>query len=156
MAKRRKTGQREGAGDEDYGLYVSAFERLLAQDPENNQLEHPALREMLEDLGHVPVTQGNVALEAGELSRKPLTGEGRFKELGARIKSCRSSHGVSPNTTAQLERLRSDLGEANQTIVALRSKMAEAILQKDRALIALRDERGVVSRLRQQIAGGKR
>ena len=150
MAKARK---REGVGDPEYAAYVAAFERLLAQDPEDNRLEHPALREQLEEQRHVPVTQESVAMEAGDLSRKPLTGGGRFKELGARIKSCRSTHGVSPTTGAQLTRLRTDLDEATQTIVVLRSKVAEATIRADRATLDAKEQRAQVGRLRQQIAG---
>lgn len=127
-----------------------AFQRLLAQDPERIDLECDELREMLEERGHVPVTQDNVALEAG-LSRKLITGDCPFPDLARRIKDVRSTHGVKPTTTAQLDGLKKDLAEVRQTVVVLRSRMAEAVVRADRAEAEAQEQRALVARIRRQM-----
>ncbi len=148
-----KSSKPEGYGSKTYPRYVAAFERLLAQDPDNNDLVDPEFHEIVEGDGRVPVTQDNVAQEAG-LSRKAISGaKCRFPQLAARIKASRSSHGVADTTTATLKRLRTDLAEATQSIVVLRSKAAEAIIRADRLESEVDEQRKHVERLRQQIAG---
>ena len=141
--------------DKDLAVYTAALERLLAQHEEQTQLVSADLREILEKRGHVPITQDNVAREAG-LTRKALVPGGRFETLGTQIKEMRSSHGVKQSTTAQLSQLKADLAEARQTIVVLRSKMAEAIVRVDRAETALAEERGLAERLRGQLVAKRR
>ncbi len=146
----------EGSGSRTYARYVAAFERLLAQNPERNDLENPELHEIVAEGGRVPVTQDNVAKEAG-LSRKAISGEGcRFPLLGGRIKAARSSHGVADTTTATLKRLRTELAEVTQSVVVLRSKAAEAIIRADRLEQELEEQRKLNDRLRQQVAGRRR
>lgn len=151
--KSDKSSKPEGHGSTTYHRYVAAFERLLAQNPEDNDLVDPEFYEIVEGGGRVPVTQDSVAKEAG-LSRKAISGRNcRFPLLAARIKAARSSHGVADTTTATLKRLRTDLSEATQSIVVLRSKAAEAILRADRLENEVEEERKLTARLRQQIAG---
>lgn len=151
MIEAKKTRKEKRA--EEGRLLEGAFQRLLGQDAEDNRLESEELREMLEETGHVPVTQDNVALEAG-LSRKLITGaDCAFPDLARRIKEVRSTHGVVPTTSAKLDRLEKDNAELRQTVVVIRSKMAEGLIRADRAEALLEQEKGLVARLRRQLGG---
>ena len=140
----------EGQGSETYARYREAFGNLIASAPTNERL-----KEIFEEQGYVPVTQDNVAIEAG-LDRKAISGaKARYSLLAAEIKAYRPTMGVKPTTTAKLGSLAADLAAARQMIVVLRSKAADAIIRADGYKTELKEARGESDRLRDQLAKSK-
>ncbi len=140
----------DGEGPPTYWKLVAALERLLADEPED-----PLMRAMREEADEedivrpVPVTQKNVAIESGKLSRrKHISGEKcTFPRLAAFILSLRSTHGVSENTTRRLERQSEDIALLDQKVRVLRSRVLAAVAAKDAVEDELADARQQILRL---------
>ena len=132
-------------GDEDrtpeaYTDFVAALERLIDGTPTD-----PRLIELLESNGHVPITQANVASEA-QRDRKAISGKAcRYPRLAAFIKSLRGTHGVTPSTTALIQRLQAEAREWRHREKVLCSKIAEKTIE-------LHDARRELERLSKSLA----
>ena len=136
---------KDDISDPNYAVYEAAFDRLM-----RGAATHERLQEILEERGFVPVTQDNVAIEAG-LTRKALTGAGRFRDLGARIKAERPENGVALTTTKQLKELRAKVESLSQLVAAVRSKLAESVIRADDLELRLMEEQGTAKRLRARL-----
>ena len=124
-----------------YRRLLDALHRLLDGTPQS-----PELAEQMEDAdgSHKPlITQTNVAIEAGSPSlRKYISGEKcKYPRMAAFIVSLRSTHGVSEGTLEKIRRQAELIARYEQKVRVLRSKVLDAIREKDEALQALADER---------------
>lgn len=144
----------DGEGPRIYIALTDALQRLLNDEPTDPTLL--ALREEADEDGvsrPVPVTQQNVAIEAGKpFWRKHISGEKcTFPKLAAHIVSLRSTHGVSENTTIRLERQAREIAELDQRVRTLRSRVLEANRAKDEAEKQLLDAQEQIIRLKRQL-----
>jgi hypothetical protein len=138
----------EDAGPAAYRDFIAALRRLLDGEPTN-----PQLLGVLEEQGHVPITQDNVALEAGR-DRKAIAGKkSRYPLIAGYIKKLRSTHGVKPTTTALIQRLQEEAREWRHRERVLRSKLAEKVLELDAARREWTEARNESERWRQKAEG---
>lgn len=137
----------EGTGPAAYEDFIAALRRLLDGEPTN-----PELIGLLEEQGHVQITQDNVALEAGR-DRKAIAGKKcRYRLLAAYIRKLRSTHGVKLTTTALIQRLQEEARELKHRERVLRSKLAEKTIELDAAKRELAEARSESQRWRQKAA----
>lgn len=137
----------EGQGRKAYKDYVTALERLLDGTP-----TEPSLIEFFEENGYVPITQKNVALEAGR-KRTAISGKScRYPHLAASITSLRTTHGVKQTTTALIQRLQAEAREWKHREKVLCSKIAEKTIELSDARRDLMRAGKDVKRLRQKKA----
>jgi hypothetical protein len=116
----------EGEGSAAYRDYYDALARILADDPEDMELD--VLRE--ED-GRVKATFLNIGALAGRKANRIMGRNSPFKVLTAYIHSLQAEHGVSLKTTERLKRQAEDIATLVQRLKAVRSRLAESVLVRD-------------------------
>jgi hypothetical protein len=140
----------DGTGPAAYEDFIAALRRLLDGEPTNSELLG-----LLEEHGHVQITQDNVALEAGR-DRKAIAGKkSRYPLLGAYIRKLRSTHGVKPTTTALIQRLQEEAREWKHRERVLRSKIAEKTIELDATRRELAEARAESQRWREKARGSR-
>lgn len=139
----------EGRNSKVYPKFVDAFRRLAASPQQ--PVEDPEFVEMAAEEKRIKVTIANVAREGGVNPQRFTGGKSDFKQLSALVKSYRPSLGVSENTTLKIERQATTIGDLEQMLKVVRSRLAEAIILKDEALLDLQEARDEISRIKKRM-----
>ena len=135
--------QSEGKDSKSYELYFNALARLLANDLEDDQLEP-----FRDEEGRALITQSSVAALAGK-KRTRISGEKcDFPVLAAHIASLRSDYGVKSTTTDRIKRQSEDIAILLQRLKAVRSRLAESIIERDELVGKLADAEADLARSR--------
>lgn len=118
--------QSEGIGKPAYRDYYDALARILADDPEDTELD----RFRGED-GRVKATFFNIGALSGRKANRIMGKNTPFPKLTEFIKSLKADHGVSSTTTEKLKRQAEDIATLVRRLKAVRSRLAESILVRD-------------------------
>lgn len=135
--------QSEGKGSEAYQDYVNALSRILANDPEDEELD-----KWREEDGRVLATQINVAALAGRKRSRISGAKSDFPILSAFISDLKAEFGVKSTTTERLKRQAADIEILLQRLKVARSRLAEAILNREQLTEELERTRGDLERAR--------
>ena len=118
--------QTEGKGSAAYADYYNALRRILADDPEDEELD-----QFRDTDGRVRATIMNVATLAGRKPQRLMGKDTPFPKLATYILSLKSEFGVKKTTSDRLKRQAEDIVMLVQRLKAVRSRLAESIIVRD-------------------------